>query len=361
MKIDLRSVVLTLAALAVLGMIGASAVVGFGLFNVSARAGHLPGVRWILHTTFLQSVSLRAQPEARTPELTDALASLGAKHFDAACRVCHSAPGYERTATMLSMKPSPPHITQAVTGWEPNELHWIVYEGVKMSGMPHWAADRPEEVWAAVAFLTRVQRGMNRQQYDALTAIPKADQRGFAYCATCHEPSGVSGNPHIPRLDILSEEYMTRALRAFRSGARDSGIMEHAATVVPLADLPRFASIFAEQVPQGESEPLTSLALRGQRIAMEGVPGSDVPACAACHGPWPDAINPAYPSLSGQYRPYLETQLRLWRAGERGGSEVAEIMHQAAARLTDAQIEAVSAWYASRKPEELNQVNAGKN
>lgn len=361
MRIDLRSVLLTLAALAVLGLIGAGAVVGLGLFNVSAREGHLPGVRWVLHTTFKQSVTLRAPPKAETPELTDAMAALGAKHFDAACRECHSAPGYERTATMRAQLPAPPHITSAVGDWQPNELRWIVYEGVKMSGMPHWIADRPEEVWPVVAFLTRVQEGMTRQQYDALTALPKADARGFAYCATCHELTGVSGNPHIPRLDILSEEYMTRALLAFHGGARDSGYMEHAASEVPVADLPRLASIFAQQVPEGETQPLTSLALRGQRIAMEGVPDSDVPACASCHGPWPKTINPAYPSLSGQYRPYLETQLRLWRAGQRGGTEVARIMHEAAARLTDAQIEAVSAWYSSRKPEELNQASRGKN
>ncbi|SFG83589.1 Cytochrome c553 [Palleronia marisminoris] len=361
MKIDLRSVFLTLAALAVLGVIGASAVVGFGLYNVSARAGHLPGVKWILHTTYQQAVTFRAPPESAAPELTDAMASLGAKHFDAACRVCHSAPGYARTATMLSMKPEPPHITAAVGDWSPSELHWIVYEGVKMSGMPHWPADRPDEVWSTVAFLTRVQEGLNRQQYDALTAAPKADPRGFAYCATCHEETGVSGNPDIPRLDILSEEYMTRALLAFRTGARDSGIMQHAATEVPVEDLPRFAAIFAAESPTGEAEPETSLTLRGRRIALEGAPGSDVPACASCHGPWPETINPAYPSLSGQYRPYLETQLRLWRAGERGGSEVAEIMHQAAARLSDAEIEAVSAWYSSRNPDELNRINDGEN
>ena len=361
MKIHLRSVVLTLATLAVLGVIGAGAVVGSGLYNVSARAGHLPGVEWILHTTYRQAVTFRAPSEDQAPELTDDLASLGAKHFDAACRVCHSAPGYERTATMRAMVPPPPHIAEAVGDWGAGELHWIVYEGVKMSGMPHWAADRPDEVWPTVAFLTRVQEGMNRQQYDALTVAPKADPRGFAYCASCHDSTGVSGNPHIPRLDILSQEYMTRALAAYRSGARDSGIMEHAASEVPIADLPGFAAMFAAKEPRGDAQPLTSLGIVGRRIAMEGVPGGDVPACAACHGPWPDRINPAYPALSGQYRPYLEAQLRLWRDGERGGSSAADLMHQAAARLTDAEIEAVSEWYASLKPEELNRVNAGEN
>ncbi len=113
-RIDLRSVVLTLAALAVLGVVAAAAVVGFGLYNVSARVGHLPGVSWVLHTTFRNSVDLRAPPRAEVPELTDAMAALGAKHYDAACRTCHAAPGQEKTATIRAMVPEPPHIDAAV-------------------------------------------------------------------------------------------------------------------------------------------------------------------------------------------------------------------------------------------------------
>ena len=56
----MRAVLLTLAVLAGLGLTGAAAVVTFGLYNVSAQVGHLPGVSWVLHTTFRNSVALRA-------------------------------------------------------------------------------------------------------------------------------------------------------------------------------------------------------------------------------------------------------------------------------------------------------------
>lgn len=352
-RIDLRSVLLTLAALAALGLAAAGAVVGFGLYNVSARLGHLPGVSWILHTTFRNSVDLYAPAPTEAPELTGAMAALGARHYDAACRVCHSAPGQAKTATMRMMVPEPPHITEAVADWSPAELHWIVDEGVKMSGMPYWPADRPEEVWPVVAFLRQVQDGMTGQAYDRLTAAEKADPRGFAYCASCHGETGVSGNPHIPRLDILSDTYMTLSLRAYLSGARDSGYMEHAASEVPEGRLAEFAARYARAVPEGEAEPPTALSLRGERLATEGGADPNVPACAACHGPWPEPIDPAYPALSGQYRPYLEAQLKLWRAGARGGTRVAKLMHQAANRLSDADIAAVAAWYAGRAPASL--------
>ena len=40
-------------------------------------------------------------------------------------------------------------------------------------------------------------------------------------------------------------------------------------------------------------------------------------ACAACHGPDGNSLNPEWPSLAGQGAPYLETQLRRFRSGER--------------------------------------------
>ena len=44
----MKRVIQTLAALAVGGAVMAALVVGVGLYNVSAREGHLPGVRWVL-------------------------------------------------------------------------------------------------------------------------------------------------------------------------------------------------------------------------------------------------------------------------------------------------------------------------
>ena len=67
MNIDWRSALLTLAALAVAGALGAVATLFFGLYNVSFRVGHLPGVSWVLHTTFQNSVDLRAKPLVTAP------------------------------------------------------------------------------------------------------------------------------------------------------------------------------------------------------------------------------------------------------------------------------------------------------
>ncbi len=342
-----RSVLVTLIALAALGAVAAAAVVGFGLYNVSARKGHLPPVHWALHTTFKQSVKLHAPDDPPHPDLSDpGLIELGARHFDRACKVCHAAPGQLRSATTRAMNPEPPPLSEAVGDWSAGELWWIVHEGVKMSGMPGWPSPREDEVWPVVAFLTAVQRGMTAQTYDRLTAVTAPDPDGVAWCEGCHGEGGVSRIAPVPRLDILSADYMTLALRAYRRGARDSGIMEHAATEMPEAELAAAAAHFAragvDTGPGAATDP--DLARAGRDLAYAAT--ARVPACRACHGPWDAPLDRLFPALAGQHESYLTAQLRLWRDGARGGGPAAELMHDAARNLSDADIAALSAWYA---------------
>jgi cytochrome c553 len=353
--IDPRSALLTIAALAAAGVVAAVAVVGLGLYDTSARDGHWPGVSWVLHTTFRHSVALRAPSEDAVPELTDAMASLGAGHFDAACADCHAAPGRERPATMRAMTPEPPHIEEAVADWSAGEFHWIVHEGVKMSGMPGWPSERSGEVWPVVAFLTRVQDGMSGEEYDELSGMPAAAPRDFSYCSACHGERGATNNPHIPRLDILSEAYIAQSLDAYASGGRDSGIMEHAVTEIPSARLPEVAARFAA-FGAGNAPDTANKGTPAGRALAYAEESTRVPACRACHGPWPDPINEAFPSLAGQNADYLETQLKLWREGARGGGNAAELMHEAARALSDADIEALTDYYSALRPARLNEV-----
>ncbi|MEH6775983.1 MAG: c-type cytochrome [Cereibacter changlensis] len=346
----MRTVLKTTAALAGLALLAGLAVVFLGLFNTSARNGHLPLVAPVLHTTFRNSVELRAPPPSEVPELDEARAALGARHYDTACKMCHGAPGQPRSATIRAMVPQPPPIVETVSDWAPNELGWIVREGVKMSGMPGWPSTRDDEVWALVAFLTRVP-GMTAENYARLTAPPPVQgPEGVTYCAGCHGAEGIPGNPHIPRLDILSTDYIALSLRSYAEGERQSGIMAQAVSLVPeqaLADyVAHFAAFPAGDAPEAPADPGSGLVERGRALALATDASRKVPACSACHGPSREARSVA-PRLAGQYAPYLDRQLRLWRDGLRGGGPRANIMREAAARLTDEDIAALAAFYAS--------------
>ena len=346
----MRRVVQTLAALAAAGAVVFVAVVFGGAYNVAASVGHLPGVEWVLHTTYKNSVRRRAPPAEAAPPLDAAMVELGARHYDAACAMCHSRPGQDRDATVRHMNPVPPPIHVAVEHWDAGELHWIVDHGVKMSGMPAWPADRDDDVWPVVAFLTAVQDGMTGDDYLRLT---EHGPEPFDYCAGCHGTDGVSGNPQIPRLDIQPVQYLALSLDAYATGVRDSGIMAEAASHVPRETLAGLARRFAEAGPSGRAPAQDvdpALAARGEAIATGAPADDDIPACQSCHGLDGPARRPEFPVLDGQYAPYLDAQLRLWRQGIRGGGDRQNLMTRAAAELTDADIAALAAWYASQTP-----------
>ncbi|WP_323764438.1 c-type cytochrome [Marinovum sp.] len=344
---DIRTAAVSVAVLAALAGVGAVSVVGLGLYNVSARDGHWPGVSWVLHSTFRNAASLRAPPQSQVPKDLDTpdRVALGAGHFTSGCAPCHGAPGQPRSATVRQMVPAPPPLTHVAEKFEATELFWIVRNGIKMTGMPAWPGDRPDEVWSMVAFL-RALPEMTPEAYAALA--------GEGSCASCHGPRGVSRNQHVPRLDILSEAYIARSLTAYLEGTRDSGVMAEAVSGLEASAVPGLAAEFAQGRPDGTAEPGQG-AEAGRALAAGGSRG--VPACRACHGPWPEPLNPAFPSLAGQQAAYLAQQLRLWREGNRGGGPAAELMYKSARELTDAEIEALAAYYAGLAPAELNAVS----
>ena len=66
--------------------------------------------------------------------------------------------------------------------------------------------------------------------------------------------------------------------------------------------------------------------------------------CHACHGANGVSIQPIYPNLGGQHQNYLSKSLYDFRDGTRSNA----VMSGFAANLSDADIEDISAWYASQ-------------
>ena len=88
------------------------------------------------------------------------------------------------------------------------------------------------------------------------------------------------------------------------------------------------------------------LAATGKRIYQEGIAGTDIPACASCHGE--DAKGQgAFPRLAGQLHDYILNKLMNW-SKERGQDparpDTSAIMEPIAHGLTRPQIAAVAAY-----------------
>ena len=72
--------------------------------------------------------------------------------------------------------------------------------------------------------------------------------------------------------------------------------------------------------------------------------------CANCHGVSGRSISPAFPNLAAQTVPYLQAQLHAFRNQTRADPDALSYMWGMASRLSDATIEAISAYYAAQAP-----------
>jgi cytochrome c553 len=88
------------------------------------------------------------------------------------------------------------------------------------------------------------------------------------------------------------------------------------------------------------------LAGRGQKIYEDGLPDSNVPPCATCHGPQAKG-NGEFPRLAGQVYDYIVKKLTNWTK-ERGQNpekpDTSAIMQPIAHALTEPEIKAVAAY-----------------
>ncbi|MGH7503977.1 MAG: c-type cytochrome [Longimicrobiales bacterium] len=395
------------ASFAVLGfMIAAS-----GLVPIGASSGHWAITRWFLDFSKHRSIATHSIGIDVPPLGDSAQIVRGAAHYETGCRPCHGAPGGDRWKSADRMAPNPPGLDLAVAEWEPEELFYITRHGLKFTGMPAWPAQqRDDEVWDEVAFMLALPR-LDSLAYHALAfgevadpdvSIIQSDSQTDAHeaaatlagaptpavgeslelalegCRRCHGRTGRGRSiAAFPRLAGQSAAYLAASLDAFVSGARHSGFMQTAVASLDPGSVRELANYFASLEPDPQSiaglDPSagdTAVAshemvvagdtmvagdtiargdaiARGGAIANTGIPERKVPACGPCHGPTPWPRNPRYPILEGQNAPYIAQQLRLFRENRRGGSEYAHIMLVIAPKLTDREIDAIAAYYAS--------------
>lgn len=334
-----------------------------GVYNIAASSGHLAVVGKFLQFGMQNSVETYAAG-IEVPSLGPAHVEQGMLYFHSGCAPCHGAPGLSRNRVALGMLPQPPDLTRASNDWSGAQLFWIVKHGIKYTGMPAWAApSRDDEVWALVAFLRRMPQ-IPAGEYRAATRLRDGESQGartianeglivgpFA-CGGCHgargEGSSLGG---VPRLAGQKTAYLEMALEDFAAGTRSSGMMEP-----PVANLDRqqrgelaryYSSINLDEVAEHNiGERIDEPRQLGAILAERGAPSRGIPACQACHGRDGRASDntPQYPALAGQHTIYLTNQLRLFRAGKRGG-RLAEVMSAAARGLTDEDIEGVAMYY----------------
>jgi cytochrome c553 len=192
---------------------------------------------------------------------------------------------------------------------------------------------------------------------DAAAGAQKA-----AVCLACHGANGVSVAPIFPRLAGQRPDYLYHRLVSFkRADPKDPyysiSPMTAIAATLSDEDMRNLATYFSAQVPHATDVAApTASADAGKALFLAGDPPHGVPPCQGCHGAEASGVATranqyaAYPSLRGQYGPYLIARLTNFRKGLPSDSSNDFIMGGVAHTLDDDAIQALAAWISSLTP-----------
>jgi cytochrome c553 len=166
-------------------------------------------------------------------------------------------------------------------------------------------------------------------------------------CFMCHGLDGVGDSAGaFPRLTGQAAFYMYKQLIDYASGARPSEVMAPIAremTEPQMANVAFYYAVLkAPRAARSAVEP--EVLARGRRIAEQGLPDADLPACNFCHGEESAGNPPLFPYLAGQYAPYTELQMQLFKRGMRANDSLA-VMRDVARDLSDEDIRALAFYF----------------
>ncbi|PFH28762.1 c-type cytochrome [Burkholderia sp. JKS000303] len=181
------------------------------------------------------------------------------------------------------------------------------------------------------------------------TLATQGSTTGVAACIGCHGAQG-EGNAAagFPRLAGTHAAYLSAQLAAFADGSRQNPVMQPLAKLLSAHERDAVSAYFASlPAPAAIAAGTASIepANTGAWLATRGRWSDGLPACAQCHGAGGLGVGTAFPPLVGQPAAYIAGQLNAWKHGTRAPGPMA-LMPMVAGKLSDADIDAVAAYYA---------------
>ena len=173
---------------------------------------------------------------------------------------------------------------------------------------------------------------------DVLAGKAKGEQSG---CVACHGSDGISTAETVPDLAGQPDLFVQFQLVFFRSGARQSDVMNPLAKDLSDEDIRNLGAYYASlPPPKSATDPdaAPEQTQLGERIAK-------TVRCASCHGDQLQGVDNAA-RLAGQRQDYLLKALRDFKSGARTGTGL-NVMAEVARPFNDEQLQAL-AQYLSR-------------
>jgi len=173
---SIKTIVVTLVV-----VVGVAAVIGLvtvksGRYDVAATKPHHAMTESILSSMMDNSVRHHASDIELSPSFSDPDLDEGFEHFQAMCVACHGAPGVEKSEIGAGLNPPAPDLGEAATDLSPQEVFWILKNGIKMTGMPAFGPTHDDEkLWDLTAFVKRLP-AMTPDQYRDMAETADDDE-----------------------------------------------------------------------------------------------------------------------------------------------------------------------------------------
>lgn len=174
-----------------------------------------------------------------------------------------------------------------------------------------------------------------------IAATPEEEEMLKA-CVGCHGMDGVGTAAKTPHINWQMPEYLVETMRQLQNGERPTAVPKHIPKSLTAENLKTIADLYGKNRTVRPKPAFDAAkATRGAEIHMD--------RCASCHpddGRESDSRSGMVsPILAGQPAEYLLAQERHYMAGKRLFAPRADKAHE---KLTDADLEAVSHFYASQ-------------
>jgi predicted CXXCH cytochrome family protein len=106
------------------------------------------------------------------------------------CAVCHGNDGSGATTAGRGLYPKPPDLRAAQTqNLTDGQIHYIIRNGVRLTGMPAWGGPHEEEdavSWKLVLFIRDLRQPTHAEQLHAQTTATSSQYSGSQSCEKCH-------------------------------------------------------------------------------------------------------------------------------------------------------------------------------
>ncbi|MCX7899431.1 MAG: c-type cytochrome, partial [Methylocystis sp.] len=167
-------------------------------------------------------------------------------------------------------------------------------------------------------------------------------------CAPCHGETGVSPDAQFPHMAGQSAYAIYKQLNDFKNHARKNDLMEEVVKDLDDNEMVDVAAHYASMTKGALDRRIASSEDPDiYKLVEYGYTDRGLPACASCHGSHSGGPIDT-PTLSGQRREYLFSQLEAFAKGERQ-NDVYKRMRAVAEKLRPEEMRTLADYYASQR------------